>query len=103
VRWRFIARRVAALAIPRRAYFRAKPIKKSATVLTITARYSSYICVALLLVNAIKITATHISKMVAKMDAYFIWLLYHKTYAESKNNLEHFSVIRYNHVSCSGD
>jgi hypothetical protein len=53
-------------------YFLAKPIRNSARVDAITARYSSKTCVPFDWVKAIKMTATQINKIVKNIEAYFI-------------------------------
>jgi hypothetical protein len=54
------------------SYARPKPIKNSRMVDTITATYNSKTCPASLTVKDIKITATQISSIVKKVDAYFM-------------------------------
>jgi len=65
-------------------YFLAKPIKNKARVLTIPAKYNPYTWWALVVVRAIMMTAIQMKRIVAKIDAYFIWLLYHKKSASAK-------------------
>jgi len=47
------------------------------------ARYKPKICEALLVVKAITITAIQIKRIVPKIDAYLISLLYHKYFTEA--------------------
>ena len=55
------------------AYFLAKPIRKRISVLPMTARYNWKISLELLRVKAISITATHMNRMVKKIEMYFIY------------------------------